>query len=830
MARRIVKIAKIVGWVVVVLLLVVAAVAFWFVRRPWPQVDGSVTLAGLGAPVEVVRDRWGVPHLFAKDDDDLLFAQGYVHAQDRLWQMELNRTLANGRLAAVLGPAVLDTDRMMRTYGFRRAAEEDWAALDPGARKALESYARGVNAFIEGHRDRLPLEFTLLGVTPQPWTPLDSLAWTKLMSMALSLNLSREAMRYRFGKDLGALAADAAERLMPAYPADAPAVIPHWPAAAPDGPAGGGPAPPSTAGAPGTAARRMPPQSAAPAPAGEVSRYLRETLESALGRGSNGWVVAGSRTAGGRPLLANDTHLGVGMPSVWYENALTGGRFDVVGFSFPGLPGVVIGRNRRIAWGITSLAADIQDLYFERFDDADHPQRYAFGDGWRDLQFVDEEIEVKGAEPVTQHVVLTHHGPIVNGLFDELADAPPAALSWTVLRGNTLMRALLDLDAAGDWAGFRRALAEWGSPAVSFLYADADGNVGYQAVGELPRRAPGHDGTVAMPGWGGEYEWQGFIPFAEMPAVLNPAAGYAVAANNKTVGEGYPYVIAHDWADPHRARRITELLAADSSVSVEDVEHMQADTKSLLAQDLRPYLLAVEPASDLEKQALAAFRDWDLRYEPDRVGASVFHLWQWFLLKNVVADELGEKLFEDYRGLSLLQHSVTAQLMADPADPWLDDRTTPEIETREEIAHRSLADAVAWLSEHFGPDPAGWQWGRLHPVTLVHTPLGQSGIGPLEAIFNSETLPARGGPFTVDAGTPSIAHPFAMIAGSSQRFIADLADPDATLAVNSTGECAQAFHRHREDMVRLWQEVGYHPLPLSRDKIEVEATLTLTPP
>lgn len=799
--KRFLKWLKVLALALVALLLLAAVWGAWFVRRPWPEVAGEALVDGLDAPVEVTRDRWGVPHLYARNEADLFFAQGYVHAQDRFWQMHFSRTLAHGRLAAALGALALDTDRLIRTLGFTRAAERDWEVLDPEARGLLEAYCRGVNAYLEGHRGRLPLEFTILGIEPEPWTPLDSLAFTKLMSYQLSLNLSRETLRHRFFAQLGDLGPDAARWLLPPYPEGAPVIV---------GSGGGG---------------------AAAAETGGLALLDAALGQPGLGRGSNSWVVHGSRTATGAPLLANDTHLGLGMPSVWYENGLHGGRFDVVGFSFPGLPAVLIGHNGRIAWGITSMASDIQDLYLEELEPADPPRRYRFQDGWRDLARVAEVIEVKGGEPQTLEVLLSHHGPLVNALYDSIRDAQPMALAWTALDGSPLIRALLDLDLAGSWDEFRAALAGWHAPSLSFVYADVLGNIGFQGTGRLPLRAPGHDGTVPVPGWSGEHDWQGWIPYAEMPMAFNPAAGFLVTANNQVVADDYPHLITRDWAESRRARRITEVLAADPGVSLDAVRRLQADTHDLLAQDLVPYLLAARPAGDLEFRALAAVEQWDLAYQPDRVGATVFQAWHGFLLRNLVADELGEELMERYATIPLQQTSVTAELMARDGSPWFDDRATPEVETREVIVQRSLSQAVAWLAQRLGDDVAAWRWGRLHTVSFVHAPLGQSGIGPLMKIFNTDPLPAPGGPFTVNAATPALSRPYAVVSGASQRFIADLGDLARSLAVNTTGQSGHAFHRHRADQVELWLEVGYRPVLHARETVAAaaEGTLLLRP-
>jgi penicillin amidase len=474
-------------------ILLAAALLFavWTVRRAWPQVSGRIAVEGLSAPVEVVRDRWGVPHLFARNERDLFFAQGYVHAQDRLWQMCFNRVVGAGRLASLFGAGPLPTDRYLRALGLRRLAERDLARLTPETRELLDSYTAGINAFLATHEGSLPVEFRILGVKPEPWTPLDSLTWTRMMALNLSQNSGFEMTRARLAAKLGP---EVARRLVPPYPEDGPVIVP--------------------------------PMTGTPQPLAPLAGLL--PLPAAPRWASNGWVVHGSRTSTGKPILANDTHLGLGMPSVWHEIGLHGGRFDAVGFSFPGMPFVIIGQNRRIAWGITNLNADVQDLYLERLDNPERPTAALFNGRWEKLSRVSESIPVKGAAPEAFEVLSTRHGPLIHKVLPDWRDAPPMALAWQASDGSRMMDALAHLDRAGSWAEFRNALSQWDSPSLNFVYADVDGHIGYQSTARVPLRAPGHDGLAPVPGWDGRFEWRGEIPFAEMPNVLDPPAAATI--------------------------------------------------------------------------------------------------------------------------------------------------------------------------------------------------------------------------------------------------------------------------------------------------------------
>jgi penicillin amidase len=821
--KRIRKWLVTIGIVLLVIVIVLGSVGVWFVRRPWPQVNGTISVSGLSAPVKVMRDQWGVPHIYAQNEHDLIFAQGYVHAQDRLWQMEISRRIGSGTFSEIVGSrTVLGLDYFFRTLGLRRVAEKSWPDLDSEYRTILEDYAEGVNAYVETHRNRLPIEFTILGVDPKPWTPIDSLTWGNMMAFNMGSNYLVEILR---GQLVARLGEEAAEQLLPPYIEGTPIIVP------------------SEAGNYGWL------QNARFEGLANVYEWLGDP---SLVWGSNNWVVHGSRTATGKPLLANDTHMDLQMPSIWYELGLHGGRFNGVGFTLAGVPLIIAGQNEHIAWGITNLDPDVQDIYIEELDDLENPAKYEFMGEWYDLEVVQEPIQMKGrSEPIPWFVLLTRHGPIVNYVFLELPeDAPAMSLRWTLYEGNQVFKSIALLNLATNWDEFRAALQYWDTPGQNFVYADVEGNIGYQATGKMPIRAPGHQGTVPMPGWTDEYEWQGFIPFDELPTVFNPPAGFIATANNRVVSDDYPYLLSYEWDPGYRAEQINDFLAADDSITLEDIRDLQAQTYSPPAEAMRAYLLAVEPENDLQAQALAQVEAWDSYYETDRPGASIYETWYLFLLQNTIWDELGGEeedrgpllrgLVEQYQ-IYLTRHlPMMIKLMAEPNHPWFDDVDTPEVETRDEIARRSLAEAVDWLSERYGRNPAEWRWGRLHTMSFVHIPIGQSGIALAERLFNTTPIPARGANFAVNlAGTTfSVStfvspqeQPFEVVYGVSQRMILDLGNPDNSLAINSTGQSEHLFHPHREDLISMWQNVEYHPMFFTQEAVEknAEAVLTLTP-
>ena len=780
LGRIVKKTLKIAGWTLLALLVVLAVAAVWLVRRPWPQTSGTLAVAGLAAPVEVIRDAWGIPNLYAQNEHDLFFAQGYTHAQDRLWQMEMNRHVSSATLSQLFGRATLDADRYLRTLGMHRNAEKSWKLLEPGTQAVLTAYAEGVNAYVETHRGRLPLEFSILHVNPRPWSPVDSLAWVEMMAFSLGQNHQLELTRASLVPLLGD---DGMRRFMPGYPDTDPLIV---------SPAEGHYQPP---GGP-----------------------LLATLLGGppLARGSNAWVVHGSRTATGRPILANDTHLGLEMPSVWYENGLHGGRFDTTGFSFAGMPLVIIGHNSHIAWGISSMNGDVQDLYVETMNERG---QYKVGEEWRDPEIVKEAIPLPDGTTEPVEVKITRHGPILNDVAD-LKGKPPVALRWTAYDGSRTLDAILHMDLAADWAGFRQALSAWGAPALNFVYADVDGHIGYQATGKIPLRVPGHLGLVPVDGAGGKFEWQGTIPFEEMPNLFDPPSGFIVTANNKVVADSYPHFIGLDYADPYRAARIAERLSAAPHISLEEMETVQADVHSLGAAAFVPYLAAVKPANDLETRALAEVQHWNLDFTTDSAGATIYFAWYRNLLPDILGDELGEKWMKTGRGMLSAQAPMFVRLMKEGTSPWFDDKRTPQKETRDDIVRRSFSEAVRWLAGQLGNDPAQWKWGRLHTVVFAHQPFGNSGIAPLIKLFNGKSVPVPGETVTIDAAIPSLEDPFHASFGSSQRLLADLGDLSRSLAVNSTGQTAQLFHRHREDQILLWSRVAYHPLLWGRAAVE----------
>lgn len=800
--RTVLRILLVLLVVILILGLAGFGVGYATVRRAWPQINGTVQVPGLQAPVTVIRDQWGIPHIYASSLHDLLFAQGYVHAQDRFWQMEFWRRIGSGRLSEILGKSALAQDRFIRTLGWHRAAAQEWEQLDPETRAALEAYAEGVNAYISTHRGRLGLEFTLLGLTgtrfdPEPWHPVHTITWGKVMAWNLGGNMDMELLRANIIARLGTPAAPV---LMPPYPSDRPVIVPH----------------PLLEGT----LRAVP-------EAVFTTRFLGE----GDGLGSNNWVIAGSRTETGKPLLANDPHLGIQMPSIWYEIGLhcepkgPDCPINVVGASFPGSPGVIIGHNDRIAWGVTNVNPDVQDLFIEKVN-PENPNQYEYRGRWEDMQIVREEIRVAGEEePVVVFARITRHGPIINDVVggeeeDWSFGWQPLALSWTALQPGTLMRSILLLDKAQNWEEFREALSYWDVPSQNFVYADGEGNIGYQTPGRIPIRAGG-DGSVPVPGWTGEYDWVDYIPFDELPRAFNPPEGYIVTANHAVVRPDYPYLLTVDWSDRtgQRAQRITELIEELTPISIEDMQRMQGDNLPVWTRQVLPYVTAAL-ADYHDPRPLELLRNWDGQTTRDNAAAALFEVFRIHLVDRTFGDELGESLMRRSRSMALY---ALETLIADPQSPWFDDRMTPQVETRDDIIRQAMTDAIAELTERLGPNMGKWRWGDLHTATFKNQALGQSGIALIERIFNRGPVPVDGTLATVNNTAYSPSAPYEVRTVPSYRQVIDAGNGSRSVSMHTTGQSGHPFHRHYDDMIDPWRNIQYHPMLWSRTEVEAQA-------
>jgi penicillin amidase len=760
---------------VVLLSLVAAAGGYLWLRGSLPQVDGAIEVAGLGAPVAIVRDQWAIPHIKADSLLDAAFALGFVHAQDRLWQMEFQRRLGAGRLAEILGAGALPSDRFMRTLGLYHQAEASLAHLAPDTLAWLEAYAAGVNAFLATRSGPLPPEFLLLGHAEiAPWRPADSLVWLRVMALDLATNYGDELARARLARRLSP---EQIADVWPSYPANAPITLVEL-------------------------ARAV--------PWDELAAVLPEGAAGALG--SNAWVVGPGRSTTGGALLANDPHLRLQAPGVWYLAHLETPEGPLIGATLPGLPAVVLGHNGSIAWGFTNTGADTQDLFVERVDRTD-PGRYLTPGGPTPFATRQELIEVAGGAPVTLTVRATRHGPVISDLLSDHEATFGAdrvvALAWSAPGGDDLAsQALLGINWARDWSEFIAALRDVGAPMQNVFYADASGHIGFIAPGRVPIRKRG-DGRWPVPGWTGEYDWTGWIPFDALPRAFDPPRGLLFNANNRVVPPDYPYLLTADWEAPHRARRLAQLLEPDTFGPAEFVV-IQADVTSLLAQDLLPIMLAAVPSGRAAAAAMARLKAWDGVMRPDAAEPLIFAAWYRELSRLIYADELGD-MFDGFWHV----RPQFMELILTRRQVWCDDVRTPPVETCAELAAAALDVALLDLARRFGDDPDGWRWGNAHVARLTHAVFtGQPLLGPL---FDIEAA-SGGDSVTVDVGhfdPHDQRRPFASTHAATYRAIYDLANLDGSRFIIATGQSGNPLSRHYHDLTGLW--ATGRSVPIGRD-------------
>jgi penicillin amidase len=804
-------VGRVVRGVVVALLVVLVAVAVAgggliasITAAGQPPLSGTFRVDGLRSAVTITRDANGVAQVTADNQHDLFFAQGWLHASERMWQMEVWRRIGAGRLSELFGPSQVDTDRLIRTMNWRGAAAHDLTVLSDDTKAVLQAYADGVNAYVTGHPDSLGLAFVvagarsglgdgLRGLRPEPWTPLDTLTWAKVQAWSLGGNADSELFRLLVDQRLGDPALT--DQLFPAYPSDRPVI------AAPETTAGTAGAGGAAKAAPGAAAGEpsptdpaagspaagvpeptappvivsLPSAAVAPAPADGEAWAALARLGNAVpalaglaperglvedgGVGSNNWVVAPSRSATGSALLANDPHLGFAMPSVWYVNGLhcrpvsAACPYDVTGATFPGTPGVILGHNARIAWGATNANPDVEDLVEERPDPAD-PAKYLMPDGARPFTTRTETIHVAGGDDVTFTVRETVHGPILNDADVRLAGQPSLyALRWTALvEPDPVIEGFLGIDRAGSFDDFRNALRRFNAPAQNFVYADVDGHIGYQMPGYVPIRSdPSDHGLRPVPGWDGRHEWVGRVPFDQLPSVEDPPSGRIATANNPIDGGQVFLGVEYDRGD--RAARILQLLdAAGDRVTLDTMAAIQGDTLLRRASRLTAGLadLAPAPATADGRAVLDDITRWSGICDTSSAGCAAYVTFELALERAVFDDDLGPQA-RDYVG-SGYSEDLLAWLVGTPEGrnaAWWGNIAAGTRASASAVTAAALDTAGAWLRRDAG-DPSGWAWGRIHQVSFREATLGSSGIGPLEWYFDTGSTPVDGAAGAVD--------------------------------------------------------------------------------
>lgn len=780
-----------------------------YAQRAAPLTNGEVALPGLAGELRIERDAHGIATIIAGSASDAYYGLGVVHVQDRLWQLETHRRTGAGRLAEAFGEAAVGTDRFLRALGVRRAAAAQWAAMRGEARQAVLAYTAGVNAAMRDLVRARPPEFVILGLEPEPWLPEDSLAWGIMMAWDLGGNWRTELHRMRLS---GLLPVDRINEFLPPYPGEAPLATRDYAALYRE------------LGLTGPATRLS------------LHRLDEQAPPSGVeGVGSNNWVVAGSRTTTGKPLLANDPHLKLSAPALWYFARLKAPGLDVAGATMPGLPLVVLGQNADLAWGFTNTGPDVQDLYLEAPDPGD-PGRYRTPDGSAAFETFEEVIRVKGRPEVTMTVRRTRHGPVISdaGVVDDVIGPNHVmAMRWTALDPDSDPVSVgLAFMRAASVADFFRAAERFVAPMQNMVVADRAGHIGVISPGRVPLRGAANDlrGLAPAPGWDARYDWQGFVAADETPRELDPARGWIATANQRIHAPDYPHFITSEWALPYRQQRIEQMLAERPRHSREDLTRMQADEQSLAVPRLLPWLQQARPEHALAAAAHQALEGFDGTMAADRAAPLIYWAWQRQLARTILADEAGAASFDKHFATRSFQDTLEGVLTRNDAW-WCDDKSTPEAETCAQASARALALALDELAARHGPDVAAWRWGAAHQARSEHRPFSR--VKALAWLFELRA-PVGGDTYTVNVGRvglkpdPTTGELFLDEHGPSLRAVYDVGDRSRSVVMHSTGQSGLPFLRAYRSFVGAWASGQMVPLWPAGD-LAAGATLTIRP-
>jgi penicillin amidase len=793
-----VKKLKIAGIVLIVLIAIVAVTGALFVRsvarRGLPDYDATVELSGITGEVHVYRDSYGIPHIFAQNQDDLYRAVGYCMAQDRLWQMDLLRRVCTGRLSEIFGEDFVETDLLMRSLRMPEKSRMILESSDESLLQVAETFADGVNQYMETQKNRLPLEFAILRYKPDKWKPEHSIHLVGYMGWDLSLSWDTEVLLDKIQRRFGE---EKSKELLPDMAFYKTFVYP------------------------GFESKQV--KLNLDSTLLNANRHLQE-LGLEVFRGSNNWAVSGDRSVTGKPILANDMHLGLNSPGIWYQmHQAVEGDLNVTGVVLPGQPFVVAGHNDRIAWGFTNVMVDNMDFYLEKIN-PENPVQYELNGEWKDMLVQNEEIKIKGGKTAADELRFTHRGPIVSNFYriDDLA----ISMRWTGNDDSNEMHTLYLLNRAQNWDDFKNAMSTFKSVSQNTVYADIEGNIGLYCCAGVPIRKGG-DTSALLPGWTDEYDWQGMVSFEELPRSYNPENGCVSSANNLTVNDEYPYYISRWFVLPNRIDRIREMLEEKDQFSIEDFKRMHADQKSKLVEKIRHIIISEvensEKLSILERQALEMLSSWNGILVPASPEAAVFEKFLGLLIENLFLDDLGEELYRDFISSSLLYEYAIHRFFIKKESLWCDDKETEGVEeTCTDIIQKSFKDTVAALKDMLGADPKDWHWGKIHQLTLTH-PLGNVKILDWLFKFNRGPYPVGGSYHTVCPSSYSFSNPFGVTVGASQRHIYSLDDWDESLTVIPTGVSGIPASLYYCDQTKLYLGNQYHSDYFSRNLVQKNA-------
>ncbi|MDF1509823.1 penicillin acylase family protein [Robertmurraya sp. DFI.2.37] len=751
-------------------LFIIAVGLYAYIIRAHPTIAGEIQLSGLQEKVEVIRDEHGVPHIHANNEEDLYLAQGYTQAQDRLFQMDLSRRQASGQLSEVVGEAALNNDKYFLTLGLRRAAEASYEQYSETAKQVLAKFAEGVNLYIDELREngKWPLEFKLLGYEPEDWSPIDSLTIGKYMAFDLGGHWESQAFRYYL---LQNFSEEKALDLFPTYPEEAPYII------------------------------------------GKDELNIENSFAQAVipheYNGSNNWVVSGTKTASGKPILADDPHLSLSTPSIWYQMHLEAPTVNVSGVIFAGIPGIILGHNEQIAWGVTNTGPDVQDLYIEKRN-PDSPYEFLYNDQWEKATVIKNKILVKDKDPVEYEVVVTRHGPVVSEFAADSGKATVLSLQWTALEPSSELEAVLNMNKAGSWEEFEEALEGFHTPAQNFVFASTDGTIAYKANGKIPIRKKGN-GLLPAPGWTDEYGWVGYIPYDKLPRTVNPEDGFISTANNKVVGDDYPYHISHDWAQGYRQMRIQEVLSSTEQIEVEDMMHLQMDQLNIQAREFVPPFIDLLQKSSNNKvsQALSILKEWDYIDSPEQAAPLLFNLWMDEIAKVLFEKEISQETLDLFRGKRQAVDQLLRRAIEGTPGPWIE-----EHKGIINVLEKSLLRVIANLESQQGKNMEKWQWGDYHQIYFPH-PLAT--VKPLNLLFNQKgRISVGGSAVTVQAAAfredGTVNH------GGSWRFVIDMNKQTTGYHLVGPGQSGHVFHKWYQNQLKNWVTGDYHETKLHNNE------------
>ena len=753
---------------------------FWYFYHPTPKYSGHVSIGGLNKSVDIYTDKYGVPHIFAQNEEDLFYAAGYYAARDRLFQMSVVNYSVRGELAYAFGDEMINSDIYLRTWRIHDTAKKLVGELDKETTDLMLAFCAGINYRIKEVYNDLPIEFKLTGMKPPVWNPAIVTGYSRMMAREMSSSWKPEivfgAIENYFGK----------EKLSEIYP--------YY-------------------------------SSTHPTIAGDIgsnvySKIMDEelTLENILGynssvSGSNNWVVSGDRTKSGKPLLANDPHLKFTQPPRWYEMHLKGGRFNISGLCLAGIPMPIIGQNENIAWGFTNSMVDDMDFFIETINPQNKNQ-YLYDGGWSDMKVVEETIKLRGDRDTTVFIRLTHHGPIISDVHRLLKNENTAiSMAWT---GNWLTReidGLFQLATSKNWTDFSNALKHYGVPGQNIVYADVEGNIGWRPAVFLPIRKEGYS-LIPRPGDDPNYDWSGRVPYKEMPYLFNPPEGYIATANNKTIGDSFPYYISGLWADPSRAQQIIKRLDTLNLATVDDMKSIQLDYTSLFAKEITPHLLSIKSGSETGKlkTAMDLLENWDFVESPESKGALVFHSVLRQLVISIFSDELellGDKYLEAFTSMKYLHNRSLRKILFDGTSSWIDDISTKnKIESLNEILEQAFINGVLDIERIAGQNTNNWEWGRVHYLTHKHK-VGSNKI--VNWVFGLNVGPylSGGSDKSPNAGSYSFSDPYAQTAGASMRRVVDFSNLNETHLILPTGQSGLYNSSHYKDQADLYHNGKY---------------------